>query len=515
MEEKTNQELIKAEKTDKVKNTEKLKNFEIFKDNIKKIYSGFYPFENDVKNKKKTSKEIEEILVSTEILAKKRLSEQYWNLSGLYKRLVLYMSTMLTYDTIVIPKTKGKVGNNKITETIENASYFIDSIELSKELSRIFSIILIEGCYYGIFKECSNGRYVFQDLDSAYCRTRFKSMNGLSILELDLTYFITELTSQQMTTNVNLIQLFPKIIQDAYFKYFKNVQKNMKKGMSKNKALEQGRWLLIPEDIGVVFYYHDISPLFLSTIKAIEDLNEYKGIEKSYDKSELKKLIVQKIPINDDGEPIFTLEEATELHAAIVEMLKNNPDVDVITSLGELEMLSVQDSSQANRDNLEKMERSVYNEAGVSKNLFASDGTTSLQYSQKVDLALAYDIAKSFISFLNYHVNRKFSSKKIFLEVLILPITHYNREEMFDLYLKGAQYGYSKILAGIASGIKQSDFINLLNYENNCLNLNENMFPLKSSYTSSEKSASQEGAGRPQLKETEKSEKTISNEESL
>ena len=101
-------------------------------------------------------------------------------------------------------------------------------------------------------------------------------------------------------------------------------------------------------------------------------------------------------------------------------MLRNNPDVDVFTTMAETEMLELQDSTQANRDNLEKMERSVFNEAGMSKNLFASDGTTALEYSQKVDMALAYDISKMFATFLSYHANRKFPDKKFFLEVSIM-----------------------------------------------------------------------------------------------
>jgi hypothetical protein len=194
-------------------------------------------------------------------------------------------------------------------------------------------------------------------------------------------------------------------------------------------------------------------------------------------------------------------------------MLKHNSDIDVFTTLADTELMSLQDSSQANRDNLEKMERRVYNEAGISKNLFSSDNTTSLKYSQTVDFALAYDMVKPAATFLTYHINKKFSTKKFFLEVIILPITHYNREEMFDLYLKGAQYGYSKILAGVASGIKQSSLLNLITLENDYLDLTNKMVPLQSSHTTS--GTEESSGGRPGLEETEKTNKTIQNEESL
>ena len=186
----------------------------------------------------------------------------------------------------------------------------------------------------------------------------------------------------------------------------------------------------------------------------------------------------------------------------------------VFTSLAETVVLDLQDSKQANRDNLEKAERSYYNEAGVSKNLFASDGTTALEYSQIVDFALAYDMIKMFDIFLTYHANRKFSNKKFFLEVTILPITHYNREDMFKLYLQGAQYGYSKILPGVAQGIKQSNLLNLNTLENDYLDLATKMVPLQSSHTTSGKDIASEEGGAPQKDDMEKTDKTRQNEES-
>ena len=143
-------------------------------------------------------------------------------------------------------------------------------------------------------------------------------------------------------------------------------------------------------------------------------------------------------------------------------------------------------------------------------------------------MALALDMSKPFATFLTYHANRKFPNKKFFLEVSIMPITHYNRKEMFDLYLKGAQYGYSKIMAGVASGIKQSNLLSLITLENEYLNLAETMIPLQYSHTTSGKDV-QEEAKRDKNKDSnvtddkgvapkkdgmEKSDKTRQNEES-
>lgn len=470
---------------------------------------------------RKTPEEVEEILLKGNETELRNLSRLYWDISGLYKRLISYFANMLTYDILVTPKiSAGKTAEkDKMLKSLTNACYFIDNLDIEKELSRIMTIMLTDGVYYGFFKECTNGKFIFQDLDPDYCRTRYKSMNDLPVLEFDLSYFVN-LKGREATTNVDELALYPKAVRSAYNKYFNEVTYRGKDGKSyvRNKQdIINGRWMIIPDNLGVVFYYKDTKPLFASTIKAIEDLNDYKGIEKSLDKQELQKIFLQKIPIDEKtGELLFTVDEALEIHKAVVKMLRNNPNVDVLTTFADAQMLDLKDSSQANRDNLEKMERSVYNEAGVSKNLFASDGTTALDYSQKVDMALALDISKMFSTFLSYHVNKKFADKKVFLEVTILPITHYNREEMFDLYLKGAQYGYSKILAGVASGIKQSNLLNLITLENDYLDLATRMVPLQSSHTTSgkEETTKSDEDGAPTKEGMEKSDKTRQNEES-
>lgn len=470
------------------------------------------------KGERKTSEEIDEILLKDNEEELRELSRLYWNISGLYRRLVEYMATMLTYDVLIIPKMNSTKtpDKNKLLNTLTNASYFIDNLDIEQELPRIFTTMLVDGVYYGFFKECDNGRTIFQDLSPDYCRTRYKSANNLPVLEFDLTYFIT-IEGREATTKVDELALYPKYVVKAYEKYFKKVTKIDRRGktvINSKKDLEQGRWLIIPDSLGVVFYYKDTKPFFATVIKSIEDLNEYKGIEKALDKQELKKILLQRIPMDSNGELLFTLEEAEEIHKAAVKMLRNNPDVDVFTSLAETEILDLQDSKQANRDNLEKIERSFYNEAGVSKNLFASDGTTALDYSQVADFALAYDMSKIFATFLSYHSNRKFIDKKFFLEVTILPITHYNREKIFELYLKGAQYGYSKIMTGVAAGIKQSNLLNLNTLENDYLDLASKMVPLQSSHTTSGKDIEAEEGGAPKKDGMEKSDKTRQNEES-
>ena len=64
-------------------------------------------------------------------------------------------------------------------------------------------------------------------------------------------------------------------------------------------------------------------------------------------------------------------------------------------------------------------------------------------------MSLVLAISEQFVNWLTYQTNLKYGdNSKYYFEVNLLPISHYNREEMLDIYLKTAQYGYSKILGG-------------------------------------------------------------------
>ena len=93
---------------------------------------------------------------------------------------------------------------------------------------------------------------------------------------------------------------------------------------------------------------------------------------------------------------------------------------------------------------------------------------------------------------------------------------------MSNLYIKGAQYGYSKFYAGAALGIKQSDLISLTMVENDFLDLDAKMIPLQSSHTTANSVTAnraqnnEENKSGGQEKElTDLSEKTVENKESM
>lgn len=433
------------------------------------------------------------------------LSEKYVTNSGLYQRILIYFSTFLTNDIFIAPKkiSNKTINQKKYLENYKKATFFADTI-LNPKLNfpNITFKILVYGAYYGLLIENNETEIVFKDLPQKYCRSRYKTYKNINVLEFDVSYF------DSITTAVlreQILSEFPKEFKKAYLAFKKD--SNL-------------RWFTVPAEYGIAFYYHDqYKPFFISMIPTISNLSDYRSLEKSLDKQELERILVQKIPTDKEGNFILSIPEAAAMHQGVVNMLANNEHTDVLTTFAEITVANLGDKTKTDRDNLEKVERSVYTEAGVSRMLFASDSATSVDLSVKNDMSLILDICEQYVNWLTFQTNLRYSeNSKYFFESSLLPISQYNKDKMTEQYLKVAEFGYSKILVGIASGIKQSSLVDLMELENEILSLNDILVPLQSSHTSSGSTTtdpSGKDSGRPAKNLDQKSDKTVANEESM
>jgi hypothetical protein len=149
------------------------------------------------------------------------------------------------------------------------------------------------------------------------------------------------------------------------------------------------------------------------------------------------------------------------------------------------------------------------------------------------DEATMYNMLLQFEEFLNELILPFNNKKKVEYKVQLLTTTIYNYKELAKLYKEQTQLGYSKFLPQIALGQSQSSILANAFFENDILDL-VNVFipPLMSSTMNgdtlnsitgkagsgnpqSKVSSDSEGAGRKELADDQKSEKTIKNRESM
>lgn len=442
------------------------------------------------KDKGYTLEEVNRIVESGSLEEKQKLSNTYFRTHTLYARLIIHYATILKYQGILVPH-KDRNSTGALKKKYQEAINLLEKIEVSKICTHFATKVLLNGTYFGLIQSLTRSSFSFVDLPNEYCRSRYKDQEGNDIIEFNLTYFNSILNKEERRATLDL---FPKEIKKAY------------------NALGTKRgqlWFVVPSSVGICFPFFNRSPIFLSTIEAIANYDGYLELERNKDTEEIKKILVQKIPISTNGEFFLQPEEAEELHVGAVGMMKNNRNISVLTTYADVKMEGSEAYSEARgRSNLDKVLKSIFDEAGASPQLFASTGNIALEKSVQNDLAMMMSLAKFFEKFITNLINQVFSNPSISFKYTILPISYYNEKEFISSSKELATLGYSFLLPAIAQGLSQRDLEDIKFLENDILKLGESLIPLSSSYTDSG------DAGRPEKETDEKDDRTLENEES-
>ena len=443
-----------------------------------------------------TPEKIERIITSGSLAEQQALSRNFFYKDGYYKQIIIHYATLLKYAGLLIPNPSlgKKLSTSHISKRYYNALDYVEKMNLPVFLTDCATRALIDGCYYGVIVQLDKQNFSVLDLPSGYCQTRYKDLNGDDLIEFDVSYFnsIVDLTAKEQA-----LASYPKFIRDAYKKWQKQKSSNS--------------WVIIPSDIGICFPFFDGRPLFLSVIPASLEYDDAIQTEKDRDAEEIRKILVQKIPHLQDGRLLFEPDEAAEMHAGAVGMLKGNKNISVLTTYADVDAVVSKTTGESTSKTLEQIEKNIYAQAGVSGQIFSSTGSSTLDASIKNDIALMMYLANKFSRFITNSINRIYGNTNITFKYQILPVSIHNMDKFVDQSFKLSGSGYSYLLPVVALGLSQRDIVNLKELENDVLKLGEKLIPLSSSYTQS----SDNPTGRPKLDDSEKAEKTIKNEESL
>lgn len=443
--------------------------------------------------KKYTIKEIENILERGSQRSQIELSRYFFSQTGIYSRILLHYATLLKYVGLLIPNPSfGKsLSEPYIFRKYDNAADFIDQIQLKNIYTKIALAVLRDGSYYGVVQSITKKTLSLIDLPIFYCRTNFKDLAGRDIIEFNVEYFDS---IRDEKARKSALQTYPKEISDWYRQY--------KKGTVKS-------WMIIPPEIGICIPFFEGNPLFLKVIPAAIEYDQAKEINKERDLEEIRKIIVQQIPHNNEGQLLFEPVEAARMHEGTVKMMGKNSNISVLTTYADVNSIVSKTSNDNSISSVDKALNNIYAEGGVSPQLFGTNSNLSLSTSIENDMALMLVLAQTLDGFISSILNNNFGNSNISFKYTTLPVTHYNEGEYIDRTLKMATSGYSFLLPALAIGLSQKELGNIKDLENNVLKLKEKLIPLSTSFTESG------NVGRPEKSNEEKSEKTVANQESL
>ena len=469
--------------------------------------------------------EILKALGDNDIEKLRDISNYFYRTNGVYFRACNYFSTMYRYDWYITPEVYDqKINTKEVVKEFYRVLNYLDNSNIKKTCNDIALQVILNGAYYCVLVETDNGLFL-QELPVGYTRSRY-SYGGIPTVELNMKFFDDKFRDIQYRMRV--LKMFPKDIQKGYALY--------KSGKLKpdHSGDNQGAWYLLEPGSAFKFSLDNGErPLFVNAIPAILDLDAAQDLDRRKQMQQLLKILVQKLPFDKNGDLIFDIDEARDIHNNAVEMLRRAIGLDVLTTFTDVQAINISDSNTTTKsDDLERVERSVFNSFGISQNLFNTDGNLSLEKSILNDEGSFRPFVLQLSSFYDMIAQKLSKKKKKYsFRLYMLETTQYNYKELSKLYKEQVQIGYSKMLPQIALGHSQSFILNSARFENEVLKLHEIMIPpLMSSTMSSEDvlgrldkskvtgkqntGESEKTGGRPALADDQKSEKTIKNMES-
>lgn len=479
--------------------------------------------------------------------AMREISNFFYKTSGIYNRMCRYMAYIYRYDWMITPvvnrglsvvpkadKDLTETNKNKALEDFFKILKTFDEFNVKKFCGDVALKVIRNGCYYGYLIPTTNGKISVQELPPRYCRTRF-CINEQPVVQFNMSFFDDfYLTVEQRTKVLNL---FPDEFKKGYRAY--------KQGKLNGRDFpgDTSGWYTLDPNSTIKFNINgDDYPLFIAAIPTLIDLDVARDLDQKRIAQKLLRIIIQKMPLDKNGDSVFDIDEAKELHNNAVKMLKKSIGTDVLTTFADVDVADMSDKSNTTQsDDVNRVKMSVFDEFGTSVDNFNSTSNAALKYSDLNDASNMYNLLQQFEGFLNrllkpYNTN----SKRVYYTAQILETTNSNYQDMAKLYRQQTQLGFSKMLPQIALGQSESSILATAYWENEILNLVEVFIPPISSATmnadtlqaltgkSADNNAAAAGqssgssqiqsdskAGRPEKADEDKSDKTIANRESL
>ena len=481
-------------------------------------------------------------LADNDLEVLRQVSNYFYKTSGIYQKVCNYFAFLYRYDWYVVPEIldEDKTKEDKVLKEFSKILNYLDNSHIKQLCGEIALEVIKSGAYYGYIVPSDKG-LVLQQLPIGYCRSRYK-IGTVPAIEFNMKYF--DDAFKDVSYRMRVLNLFPKEFVKGYMLYKQNKLQPDFQG-------DQGCWYLLDPESTVKFSFYngqyDI-PIFANAIPAIIDLDQAQDLDRRKQMQKLLKILVQKLPRDKNGDLIFDVDEAQDLHNNAVQMLKRAVGVDVLTTFADVDSLDMSDrNTTTTTDDLAKVERSVFNAIGISQNIFNTDGNLSLQKSIQQDESSVRNLLLQFHIFLDRIVEKLNTQKKKYrFKLYMLETTQYNYQDLSKMYKEQVQLGYSKMLPQIALGHSQSSILNTAYFENKVLKLHEIMIPnLMSSTMSSEQilgtnnqtnnqnnqnntgstntksskskqtSTEEKKVGRTEKPDDQKAEKTIQNKESM
>ncbi|AKQ08537.1 portal protein [Bacillus phage PBC2] len=414
-----------------------------------------------------------------------------------YQRLLFYLSGMALFAHIIAPiKDIRKANKSKVLKQYTQIGELLKLMNLRHEMTKVLKVAFREDTFFGYVHRDKKSFYI-QHIDANICE----------ITSIEDGVFNYSINMRHFEQDETRLALYGKEIQTKYAQWKRRKGTNSKIDSYVELSPQNTICIKINEDMLETF------PPFAGSFDAIFDIEGFKQLRK--DKEELSNYMVltQELPMRKDSDNNndFMIDEQMMrfFHDMASDTVPEN--VGVITSPMKIEPIKFE-KDRADNDGVAKAERDLWSGLGVSQLLFNADKSTSqgLLMSIKTDEEIVFGVLTQIQRWVNRYLRFEFAD--LMFNAQILHVTHFNRQEMYKMYLETAQYGEPvKNHLSAVIGLDPIETMNMAYLENNLLKMHEEFIPLMSSHTmGAEGVAGVQNAedGRPKKDATQVSDET-------
>lgn len=406
-------------------------------------------------------------------------SEYMYNANTRYFRLIQYYAGIPTYSYVITPLNfdRTKVKRETFRKQYIKTANKLELMNLREETRKQINIALRRGAFYGVRWFDSSSSFV-QQLNPDICQITSIS-DGVFLYSVDM--------SQIKKENLDC---YPPEFATMYSAYESTGQK----------------WQPVDASISVCVKADPSTPEyslppFCAVLPQLYVINDTQALQEASDELDNYKLLAGEIPTDKDGVPIMTYGDMLDYYKHIAGNIGDR----VGLAISPFKLTSVDFSKSASADAVDSTARAVSNfwsASGTNALLHGAENNTAgvAKLAIKSDEMLVFGMLDQCERQINRYLKTAMGGTVKF-KISFLRTTIFNLDEMIKHYKEGMNYGVGKSHYMAALDIPQYDIEGLTYLENEILQVDKILTPLKTAATQSAEDGGE--SGRPASDETD------------
>lgn len=396
-----------------------------------------------------------------------------------YQRLIEYYAGLLTWAFVISPlnfdSTKLK-NSDSFRKQYLRVAHLLETMNIPQIMRDIIIVALREGAFYGVRWMDSNSSFI-QKLNADYCQITSIS-DGIFLFSFDMSQVQTE-----------KLQFYPPCFTDMYNTY--------KATGTKYQEVPADLSVCLKADSSLVDY---TVPTFGAVMPSLYTIANVESLQETADELKNYKMITGKVPVDEEGNPKMDWDLVQKYYKHLALAVGENVGV-AVTPFDLNSFNFEQKSGVSDTDTIARATSNFWMTAGSSGLLHGlmNDTAGVTKLAIKNDESYVFGMMKQAERLINRYLKTSVTGTTKF-KITFLPITIYNQEDYIKMYKEAVAFGIGKSYYLAALGISQYDVDGLSYLENNVLELDSKLIPLKNSHSTSSEDL---GTGRPAVDDTD------------